>query len=219
MDDLLIFYTDLYSHVDSSLRDTLRDWLLTTSSISRASSVRLLGPQLLVYKVRVILLNLPLKTNYVLVSGTFYSTHKLNSRKPTDWATSGVISTSTDFVTTLASALPCVRTNWILWSSKIPLAYLSIFAHIIIQANQLAPDHQSFIFKPPHTTVSSQTLARWASDQLSDSGVDTEIFKAHSTRAVTSNLHAQVSPASRFANYQTGVEHYQCSGVSSTKFY
>ena len=50
-------------------------FLLITSSISRVSSVRLLGPQLLVYKVRVIFTNLPLNTNNVLVSGTLYSTH------------------------------------------------------------------------------------------------------------------------------------------------
>ena len=40
-------------------------------------------------------------------------------------------------------------------------------------------------------TVSSQTLARWATDLLSDAGVDTEIFKAHSTRAAASNLHSR----------------------------
>ena len=67
------------------------------------------------------------------------------------------------------------------------------FTHIIIQANQLSPNRQSFFIslKPPHTTVSSQTLARWATDLLSDAGVDTEIFKAHSTRAAASNLQAR----------------------------
>ena len=80
----------------------------------------------------------------------------------------------------------------------------------MIQANQLASDRHSFIFlKPPHTTISSQTLARWASDKLSDSGVDTETFKA------ASNLHAQSLSSIQICKLPD-----QCGALPvATKFY
>ena len=73
------------------------------------------------------------------------------------------------------------------------LECLGICSHIIIQASKLLPDRHSFFIslKPPHKTVSSQTLSRWAADLLSAAGVDTKIFKAHSIRAAASNLHAR----------------------------
>lgn len=46
-------------------------------------------------------------------------------------------------------------------------------------------------FKKPHAPVSSQTLSRWIKSELQNSGLDTRIFTAHSTR------HASTSAASR----------------------
>lgn len=47
-------------------------------------------------------------------------------------------------------------------------------------------------FKKPHSTVSTQTLSRWIKSTLKDSGIDTNIFSAHSTRhASTSQAHNQ----------------------------
>lgn len=51
---------------------------------------------------------------------------------------------------------------------------------------------QLFIsFKRPHKAVSSQTVSRWIKGTLSESGIDTSIFSAHSTR------HAATSSANR----------------------
>lgn len=46
-------------------------------------------------------------------------------------------------------------------------------------------------FKKPHTKVCGQTLSRWIKETLKNSGIDTEIFTAHSTR------HASTSAAFR----------------------
>lgn len=45
--------------------------------------------------------------------------------------------------------------------------------------------------KKPYKKVTSQTLSRWIKDTLSESGIDTSVFSAHSTR------HASTSNASR----------------------
>lgn len=51
---------------------------------------------------------------------------------------------------------------------------------------------QLFIsFRKPHPSVTSQTLSRWIKRTLEESGVDTDVFTAHSTR------HAATSAASR----------------------
>lgn len=43
-------------------------------------------------------------------------------------------------------------------------------------------------FKKPYKSISSQTLSRWIKDTLFESGIDTSVFSAHSTRhASTSN--------------------------------
>lgn len=45
-------------------------------------------------------------------------------------------------------------------------------------------------FRPPHKAVSSQTLSRWVKETMNDSGIDVNIFTAHSTRhAATSAAH------------------------------
>ncbi|XP_031337283.1 uncharacterized protein LOC116166471 [Photinus pyralis] len=52
--------------------------------------------------------------------------------------------------------------------------------------------HKLFItLKRPHTEVTSQTLSRWIKQTLTQSGINTEIFSAHSTR------HASTSAACR----------------------
>ena len=45
-------------------------------------------------------------------------------------------------------------------------------------------------FNPPHQAVSSQTISRWIKAVLTKSGIDTNVFTAHSTRhAATSAAH------------------------------
>ena len=41
--------------------------------------------------------------------------------------------------------------------------------------------------KKPHTAVSTDTIARWTKEMLALSGVDTEIYSAHSTRAAATS--------------------------------
>ncbi|XP_045497617.1 uncharacterized protein LOC123695740 isoform X1 [Colias croceus] len=52
-------------------------------------------------------------------------------------------------------------------------------------------DHLFISFKKPYSKVTSQTLSKWIKDTLHNSGVDTSIFSAHSTR------HASTSTANR----------------------
>ena len=52
--------------------------------------------------------------------------------------------------------------------------------------NQLNLQSRTSLFVPhrkPHASVTPQTLARWMMDILSDSGVNTAVYKAHSTRS------------------------------------
>lgn len=46
-------------------------------------------------------------------------------------------------------------------------------------------------FKKPHSNITSQTISHWIKDTLQESGVDTSIFSAHSTR------HAATSKANK----------------------
>ena len=39
----------------------------------------------------------------------------------------------------------------------------------------------------PHKPVSSETKSRWIKDELSKAGVDTSVFKAHSSRSASSS--------------------------------
>jgi integrase len=52
-------------------------------------------------------------------------------------------------------------------------------------------EHLILSYKKPHRSASSQSLGRWIKQTLTDSGIDTSIFTAHSTR------HASTSAASR----------------------
>ena len=40
-------------------------------------------------------------------------------------------------------------------------------------------------FLKPHNRVSKQTISRWIKKVMSESGIDTDIFKSHSTRAAS----------------------------------
>jgi len=42
-------------------------------------------------------------------------------------------------------------------------------------------------FKKPHNPVSPSTVSRWLKDMLSAAGVDTDIYKAHSTRSASTS--------------------------------
>ena len=42
-------------------------------------------------------------------------------------------------------------------------------------------------FKRPHKAVSSATISRWMKQVLAESGINTDVFKAHSVRAASSS--------------------------------
>lgn len=63
------------------------------------------------------------------------------------------------------------------------LAYLDVTKTIRKSTNNL------FIsFKAPHRAVCSQTISRWIRDTLLESGIDTSIFTAHSTRHASTSV-------------------------------
>lgn len=81
--------------------------------------------------------------------------------------------------------LPFFREN-------INLCVASVLSQYIGKTSTLRQN--SFLFishKKPHKKVTSQTLSRWIKDMLANSGINTNLFKAHSTR------HASTSAASR----------------------
>lgn len=43
------------------------------------------------------------------------------------------------------------------------------------------------LFKKPHKAVSSATISRWMKQVLVESGINTDVFKAHSVRAASSS--------------------------------
>jgi len=71
--------------------------------------------------------------------------------------------------------------------SLCPVAALSEYNN---RVQNLNPTRTSFFisFKKPKICVASKTLARWTMDLLSCSGVDTNKFKSHSTRAAAGNF-------------------------------
>jgi len=42
-------------------------------------------------------------------------------------------------------------------------------------------------YRRPHGPVSSATISRWIKENLADAGVDTDVFKAHSTRSASTS--------------------------------
>ena len=58
-----------------------------------------------------------------------------------------------------------------------------------MQVSLLNTDRTAFFVshKPPYHVVKTKTLSRWMSELLTAAGVDTSIFKPHSTRAAAGN--------------------------------
>lgn len=49
-------------------------------------------------------------------------------------------------------------------------------------------DYLFISFRAPHKAVTSQTISRWIKDTLTESGIDTSIFTAHSTRHASTSM-------------------------------
>lgn len=60
--------------------------------------------------------------------------------------------------------------------------------YLEITANIRNNEKQLFIsINKPHRAISSQTISRWIKEVLSDSGINTQIFKGHSTRSASTS--------------------------------
>lgn len=73
------------------------------------------------------------------------------------------------------------------------LCALSTLQNYISRTKQIRghSDYLILTIKKPHHSAQSQTISRWIKDVLKESGIDTSIFSAHSTR------HASTSAAER----------------------
>lgn len=72
-----------------------------------------------------------------------------------------------------------------------PASTLVKYISVTSQIRPSLEDNIILTYKKPHKPASSQTIGRWIKQTLTDSGIDTSVFKPHSTR------HASTSAASR----------------------
>uniref|UniRef100_A0A0K8T3J0 Tyr recombinase domain-containing protein n=3 Tax=Lygus hesperus TaxID=30085 RepID=A0A0K8T3J0_LYGHE len=76
------------------------------------------------------------------------------------------------------------------FQQKPHLCVASLVQRYLSDTLSLRPDGSSFLFvthKWPHKIASKATLSRWVSSTLKKSGIDTSIFRPHSTRHATSS--------------------------------
>ena len=75
--------------------------------------------------------------------------------------------------------------------NKYPVENICVVRHVrkyIDMTKKIGNDDSFFIsFQKPHKNVSTETISRWIRLALKQSGVDTEKFKAHSTRSASAS--------------------------------
>ena len=75
--------------------------------------------------------------------------------------------------------------------NKYPVENICVVRHVrkyIDMTKEIRNDDSFFIsFQKPHKNVSTETISRWIRLALKQSGVDTEKFKAHSTRSASAS--------------------------------
>lgn len=85
---------------------------------------------------------------------------------------------------------PCLQIPYFKKNPKLCVA--TTLKEYLCTTKEIRPQDSNLLFityKKPYKTVSKQSLSRWVKDTLQQSGIDTTIFKAHSTR------HASTSKA------------------------
>lgn len=83
---------------------------------------------------------------------------------------------------------PCLNLPFFKENSKICVATTLIeYIDLTKDLRPNADDRLFITFKKPHKHASKQTLSRWVKNILETSGIDTNIFKAHSTRHAASS--------------------------------
>ena len=69
------------------------------------------------------------------------------------------------------------------------LCVVSCIKAYLERTNELITDKETFLcsFRAPYAKIGSQTLARWVLTIMQMSGIDTKVFKAHSTRSASAS--------------------------------
>ncbi|KAJ8034942.1 hypothetical protein HOLleu_21977 [Holothuria leucospilota] len=68
------------------------------------------------------------------------------------------------------------------------LDVLKVLQHYIDLTKPVSEGRRDQTYVSPHKRVTTETLARWLKDVMRQSKIDTEIYKAHSTRAAAASL-------------------------------
>lgn len=97
-----------------------------------------------------------------------------------------------DFIKTSRPGCHQPVINLPFFSEKISICPASALLCYIERTSTLRTSDDVFIgFRKPHKVVGTQTLSRWIKHTLSECGVDTSVFSAHSTRhAASSRAHS-----------------------------
>ncbi|XP_003740691.1 uncharacterized protein LOC100902873 [Galendromus occidentalis] len=97
---------------------------------------------------------------------------------------------------------------------RCPISALRAYTDLTLPY-RLQPTSLFLTTKKPHKSASKDTLARWVKIVLRDSGIDTSIYTAHSTRAAsTTAAHLRglqlpdILQTARWTNATTFYEHY-----------
>lgn len=69
------------------------------------------------------------------------------------------------------------------------LCVVNYIKHYIARTKDLRGNEQRLFisFRKPHARITSQTVSRWIKDVMDDAGIDTTLYKAHSTRAAATS--------------------------------
>ncbi len=91
-------------------------------------------------------------------------------------------------------------------------------SHYLERTKLLRGEHSALFvsFHKPHKPVSKDTIARWVKATLTDSGIDTDVFSAHSCRAASTPATKQagmtlseIIKSAGWSNERTFAKHYK----------
>ena len=103
------------------------------------------------------------------------------------------------------------------------LCIVKTLSHYLERTKMLRGENSALFisFHKPHNPVSKDTIARWVKATLSDSGIDTDIFSAHSCRAASTSATKQagmnlseIIKSAGWSNERTFAKHYECETYS-----
>ena len=98
------------------------------------------------------------------------------------------------------------------------LCIVKTLSHYLERTKVLRGEHSALFisFHKPHNPVSKDTIARWVKATLSDAGIDTDIFSAHSCRATSTSTTKQagmnlseIIKSAGWSNERTFAKYYE----------